>query len=455
MCNFARIGLLVILVLSALSSAQAQEGFDPDVATRTLNEALIASVTGENGEMYRNTAMLIESPVFSYVGASGIARADTGDKMTINTPYVIASIGKTMTAIVILQMWEEGLLGEKGLDVPLADLDVFPAEVIDQLHMIDGVSYGDQITIRHLLTHTSGLKDVLEDDTNGISDDYPDLGTAPGSVNGVIIFDPDHGYWAYAACLESGATCDKANYYPFHHWIPWDEAAWRADPTDRMAGLINFYLASGMNETALAVPGESFHYADTNFNILGLVIEKLSGYPLHEELKTRLFDPLGMSSTYLHDSVQPPAYPWDGVSDHWLAGVPVISMGVDQSMDWGAGGEVSTLQDLARFMRALVHGELFQNPSTLDEMISYPMLLGDTFGYGMGLVVEQTSSGGLILMHTGAPLAWMIYFENEDVLWVGTMNDHDDFDRFSAILTAVYQVMAEAGIDLPPLSSIG
>ena len=72
-------------------------------------------------------------PGYTYTGADGVARADTGEMMTSDHQFAIASVGKPMTAVIIYQLWEEGKFGPRGLDATIAELGVFPPEVIDSL----------------------------------------------------------------------------------------------------------------------------------------------------------------------------------------------------------------------------------------------------------------------------------------------------------------------------------
>lgn len=76
-----------------------------DLARQRLDEALVRAVTDENSKIYRNAVIRIQSPEydFTYTGAAGTARADTDEAMTVGHQFTIASVGKTMTAVVIQQ----------------------------------------------------------------------------------------------------------------------------------------------------------------------------------------------------------------------------------------------------------------------------------------------------------------------------------------------------------------
>jgi len=445
--------LAVAVSFLAASGCVPKRDFDVEQAVRALDAALAKSVAGEQGEVHRNAVIYVDAPAqgLTYSGAAGIARADTDEKMTTDHQFFIASVGKPMTAVVIMQLWEEGALGENGLDTTLAELEVFPPEVIAELHIVDGVSYGHEITVRHLLYQTSGLKHVLSDSELGLGDDYPEYhGYAPGSLNYLIAFDEEMGLEAMMRCVHDGAPqgCSPDAYYLSRTWSPWDYDAWRKDPNDKMAGLLNFYLG-GMNRTALWRPGEDYHYSDTNYIILGLLIEELTGHSLHHELRSRIFDPLGMDDTYLGHAVEPPAGQWEKkLSDHWGGGYPLVSSGVNFSMDWAGGGEFSTAEDLNTFMRALANGELFTRESTLDEMLKLSESHNQPYAAG---IVVWPADGGFILHHNGSCGSWIEYHTAHDVSIVGTVNDLDRPDRLMALRADIYKALAEAGLDSPSM----
>jgi CubicO group peptidase (beta-lactamase class C family) len=158
---FPRIALLfaLILTLGGCGPSSARS-FDAAGAAADLDAALDGFVRDQDGVINRHALLYVDAPHagFTYTGAVGVGRVDSGEPMTPEHQFIVASVAKAMTAVVIHQMAEEGAFGEAGIDARLADLDVLPPEVIDALHRIDGVSYGREITLRHLLNHTSGLR---------------------------------------------------------------------------------------------------------------------------------------------------------------------------------------------------------------------------------------------------------------------------------------------------------
>jgi D-alanyl-D-alanine carboxypeptidase len=90
-------------------------------------------------------------------GAHGVADPD-GTTVTTASRYPIASVTKLYTTVVVLRLVEQGQLR---LEDRLTDL--LPAEVTSGLHVQDGVDRTGEITVEHLLGHTSGLPDYYED----------------------------------------------------------------------------------------------------------------------------------------------------------------------------------------------------------------------------------------------------------------------------------------------------
>jgi D-alanyl-D-alanine carboxypeptidase len=122
----------------------------------------------------------------------------------------------------------------------------------------------------------------------------------------------------------------------------------------------------------------------------------------------------------------------------------IIGLDINTSFDWGGGGLVSTVEDLNIFLRALVHGDLFQNVETLEWMKNWVHIQDDVF-YGLGL--ERGSVRGYTYFgHTGAWGSNMFYFPELDttvVLWINqTFTDRNDY------LSRVLMALAESGVKM-------
>lgn len=116
-----------------------------------------------------------------------------------------------------------------------------------------------------------------------------------------------------------------------------------------------------------------------DYFLLGLCIEKITGTSLAEQYRKRIIEPLGMESTYFeyYEKFKPKmemAHAYYGALD--------ATKNVNTSTDWAAGGWVASTQDLKTFIQTLFENKLFQNESTLQEMI-------DDDRDGMGVSVQH------------------------------------------------------------------
>jgi D-alanyl-D-alanine carboxypeptidase len=352
---------------------------------------------------------------FVYEKAVGPAYANNDTPMTSDHKFHIASVAKPMTATLILQLFEEGALGPKGLDSNLAELGVFDEDIVKRLHMIDGKSYGKQMTIRHLLMHTSGIKEAVGDDTGGTSKDYGH--PAPESYGARY----RAGFEAHLACLED-PDCNLDELVTSKNWEMWDPSR----PDDKEAGVVNWFLATGTSAAALWPPGEQFYYSDTGYVILGLVAEKLSGKSLHRQWRERIFDPLGMDKSYLAYAKDPVPDEWvHDVSDFFVGAIGGVTSKFNISFDRGGGGVVSTVGDLNKYIQGLIQGNLFKKTETLVNMTQWRYLPGintPRAGVGLGIFAEGTESGTVLIGHSGAYGTKMYYEPETGIYFSGTVN---------------------------------
>jgi len=369
-----------------------------------------------NVDAIKNCVLEISIPRLNFAHKInlGQARADSEAPMTTAHQFHIASITKTITATLILQLWEKGAFGSKGLDISLGELSIFPPEVLNRLHNKNNVSSGSKITLRQLLTHTSGLKDPYADDADGIATDY-DGGAAPGSIAAAWQSDMEK--------LGSGASSfNKQMAIIYKNWIPWD--ATQLENKD--AGMINYYINT-LGNSPVALPGKIYHYSDTGFVILALIAEKFGKKSFHRLLRDNIFDPLAMDSTYLAYASDPKSDGWEkGISDCYAGDFPLVSGGFNFSFDWGGGGIVSTAGDLNKFLQALIKGRLFTKTKTLKEMLdfkTYQALEDSGTKVGLGIFAEKNKKSNTILWgHDGAWGSVMYYEPLGGIYISGTVN---------------------------------
>jgi D-alanyl-D-alanine carboxypeptidase len=110
-----------------------------------------------------------------------------------------------------------------------------------------------------------------------------------------------------------------------------------------------------LSHPRLSAPGRTWHYSNTNYIVLGLIIEKLTGRKLEEEIQKRIIEPLGLKHTGFPKG---PALSGNYIHGYIGPVTPYDFTEVDPSAGWAASGMVSNLQDLKKWAKALARGEL-------------------------------------------------------------------------------------------------
>ena len=153
-------------------------------------------------------------------------------------------------------------------------------------------------------------------------------------------------------------------------------------------------------------PGRSWSYSNTGYILLGLVIEKATATSLEQELRERIFQPLGLTRTSFPAAPtlpRPFAHGYLPGANGLVPtpnGKPVDVTLWSPSWAWAAGALVSTAGDLARFYEALIRGELLPAEQLREMKASVPTSNGPS-QYGLGLASDQ-SDCGRVLGHGGA-----------------------------------------------------
>jgi D-alanyl-D-alanine carboxypeptidase len=160
-------------------------------------------------------------------------------------------------------------------------------------------------------------------------------------------------------------------------------------------------------------PGTAFRYSNTEYTLLGLIIERITGRSWRHEATRRAIHPLGLTRTSLpapgHRSI-------GGAHAHGygeLDGKTVDLTRVDPSMAGAAGGGalVTTAQDLARFLNALLKGRLFRHRQTLRQMLAFAPApdVGGQVGYGLGIERRLFPGGVEAIGHLGGAGGYRVY----------------------------------------------
>jgi D-alanyl-D-alanine carboxypeptidase len=154
------------------------------------------------------------------------------------------------------------------------------------------------------------------------------------------------------------------------------------------AGDFNYYwepeklVALAAEHDPLFAPGERFHYSNTNYTLLALIIEKITGQSLAEVMQERILGPLGLSATSWPTGSELTA-PYAHGYQLGIAEQPVDVTGISASSIFGNGNLVSTGADMIEFYRALTRGEVVQRP-LLDQMLATDPNVPSTH-YAMGV----------------------------------------------------------------------
>lgn len=158
-------------------------------------------------------------------------------------------------------------------------------------------------------------------------------------------------------------------------------------------------------EDLLFPPGTRFSYSNANYVLAGLVVQKVTGRPIGEEITKRIITRLGLRDTYwpaLGEQTIRGRHPHGYFPDASGELFDVTEM--DPSMGWAAGQLVGTPRDLNRFMKALLDGRLLE-PAQLAEMRkTVPAPDFDLTGgatYGLGLATFRLTCGGTAWTHGG------------------------------------------------------
>ena len=336
---------------------------------------------------------------FRWTGTAGTAYADAMEPMQAGTPIYIASITKMHVAAATMILEEQGLLS---LDDPLSKF--LPAAWLTGLHRYKGQDYSDQLRVYHLISQTSGLPDYFMD--------RPKHGK---SVFDRIVSGGDM-EWGVEEVVELAQTSLSAKFPP--------------EPEGQKTS------------------GKKAHYSDTNYQLLGAVIEAAAGQALHQILTELIIEPLEMSSTYMHGhgkakdaGAKSPAHIYHGTQPLYLDRA-MTSFGPD-------GGMVSTVEECLRFLEQLMQGTLFASPATLDRMQRWKKVFSP-FQYGLGLMrfklprlLSPFSATPELIGHSGSTSAFLFHSPADRLYIAGTLNQIKNQGRPFRLMMKVIQILNE------------
>lgn len=206
---------------------------------------------------------------------------------------------------------------------------------------------------------------------------------------------------------------------PEHVWRPDFEKALRAD-LDR-TWKPEELLAFVFDMAPLFAPGEGWSYADTNYVLLGAVLEKVGGAPCFEQVQEQLLDPLDLKDTAANLGRTLP-----GLANGHTTGLLGFPPGdtiregrciVNPQFEYCGGGMSSTPDDLARWCRALYGSDFLSVEHRAAMRDGVPSKTGPGHRYGLGTMILDTAHGRAV-GHSGVMIGYlsmMLYYEDLDL----------------------------------------
>lgn len=307
-----------------MSAARGKTPPSVESVVASLDRA-VSSLRGRSQE-FAFTGLTVSAP------SVGLSCALGADAEAPNSVFHTASVGKLFTTALVGMLIDQGSLSRE-----TAVTDVLPGSHLDGLFVIDGRDYREQVTVAHLLSHTSGVADYWED---------------PVYVGG-------------RKRRENAA--DLAKQEPDRSWSPEDLLAWSRE-----------------RQRPVAPPGRRFHYSDTGFVLLGFLVQELEGSPFHEVISQRIFEPLGMVHASMPGRSRPADPETPPMRPLWLQGVD-LSQADSVTVDWTGGGVSATAEELIRFARAFHDGTLL-SPEALVWLREFNWKFRRGIAYGHGVM---------------------------------------------------------------------
>jgi CubicO group peptidase (beta-lactamase class C family) len=257
--------------------------------------------------------------------------ANRSDQLENNsgTRFGIASGCKLFTAIAICQLVEEGEIS-------------FDSKLSDCLK-IDFKQFDDQVTVHHLLTHTSGIPDYFDED---VMDDFEEL--------------------------------------------------WVNNPMYHIRKLKDF-LPMFQNNPMKSQLGESFHYNNAGYILLGLIVEKVSGLEFSDYVQKHIFNKAEMTQSgyFSLDSLPPnTALGYiDNPNGTWKTNI--YSLPVKGGSD---GGAFVTANDMVKLWNALLNYQLL-NETYTNKLMTIHTQVNESSFYGYGIWIKKKTDNKILKYH--------------------------------------------------------
>ena len=404
-----RMGIALGLLAACLAAAGSPS---PSSASSSppLRDARLRALLEKGIERgYPGIAMLIERPGTG-LRAEAVGYSDLEHRTPLRTDdrFQLASITKTFTAAAALRLVDAGRLS------PRSTLSEVLGDAVAR------IPHAREITVAQLLDHSSGI--------------YP--------TNN----DPD-----YLATL----------------------LGLRADPTRVSTRRRKWSpLADESSPKTRAEPGDGHHYSDTNYILLGMIVERVAGEPLKRHVARTIFEPLGMRSTFYYSDRLPAAGRPPATVQGYLLATKEIRSAISiapmfptvekrkngdllnttpaaERID-AAGGIVSTLPDLAKFAAVLFRGKLLSPPSQKILFAAGEGMEKEKIGKHRTWTLQSVRTPAGVFLYKegdgpGGVNTLMAYSPAEDEIFLGFTNIFGNFDEIDFMIDDVVVPMLAPG----------
>ena len=383
----AGIGPTTMIILSSIALSCSGSPEPPAVDDPSAElQTLIESVVSED-EGIHGASLAVFRPSAGLAWEGAAGYADPDAGTPMTPAHPVRIASNTKTYVAATVL----RLAETGrIDLDSAIGDHLPTEHTEFLET-DGYDPA-AITVRHLLTHTGGLFD------HGGAEAYTEA----------IIADPTH------------------------HWTPVEQITALVEWGDK-----------------LGEPGQVYNYSDSGYVLLGVIVEQITGQDLAEAVRELVgFDGLGLDATWWEIMEAPP----EGSKEraHQFLGDLDVTEFLPYYDLYGGGGIATTMGDLARFHGAVFRGEVFDDPATVDIMLSTLDGIEESptanerslppGAYRMGVWVLETE-GFTSYHHTGFWGTLALHIPELDLTIAATSNQHEVGPGFDEIPAEVIRIV--------------
>jgi CubicO group peptidase (beta-lactamase class C family) len=322
------------------------------------------------------TSFAIKKDNSSWIGGSG--------NIASNQSYFIASTTKLFTTAIILNLKSKGKLNLEDKISKYLD-----SSIIKSLHVFKGKEYSYDLTIKHLLSHTSGLPDYFQD-----------KGSSGKSLEDELKSGSDQ-YWTLEEAIE------------------------------RTKSMQPLFIPGSKNKA---------HYSDANFQLLGKIIETITNKSYSKNCNDLIINPLGLTKTYLYQDV----------SDHLPKSLYYVEneLHIPKAMTSfrADGGMVSNSADMLIFIEAFFTGKLFPSEYIQDlqkwNKIFFPMRSGiGIHQFKLPWIFNPTGVVPVFIGHSGLSGALAYYSPKQNIYVVGTVNQIAQPDLSFKTMIKLTQIM--------------